>query len=237
MFLVAVVAMVVVVAAAAAAARGGMHYRVECTTTAADGAPIVIEVHPEWSPRGAKHFIELVEDAFFDNSPLFRVVPNFLVQFGISLNRAKQDYWYAPIGDDPKVELGGFKRGMVSYAGYGQNSRSTQLFIAYADSHSLGTQPWETPIGRVTSGMDVVDRFYSGYGDVAPFNQRGADQQRIQQAGGAEYLRDNFPEMDYIKQCRVVWSGELKDEVERRASATTALAAATIEAVVRVECK
>jgi hypothetical protein len=60
-----------------------------------------VEVHPSWSPNGAKRYLDLVEDKFFDNAPLFRAVPGFLVQFGISLDPEKNSKWQANIQDDP----------------------------------------------------------------------------------------------------------------------------------------
>ncbi len=60
-----------------------------------------VEVHPSWSPNGAKRYLDLVADGFFDNTPLFRAVPGFLVQFGISMDAAMNNKWSANIQDDP----------------------------------------------------------------------------------------------------------------------------------------
>merc|ERR1712125_48233 len=109
--------------------------------------------------------MQLVQTRFFDNSPFFRVVKGFLVQFGIAANPQLTKIWQArgPIADDDRANIPPppFKRGYVSFAGSGPNSRTTELFIAYRDSTHLGNSPWETPIGFVRSGMSLVDSLYA----------------------------------------------------------------------------
>jgi len=77
-------------------------------------------VKPYWSPRGASRFLELVRRGFYDGVALSRVVPEFLVQFGISGDAASREYWdERPIFDDH--DRGGGRRpfdvGYVSFAG------------------------------------------------------------------------------------------------------------------------
>jgi hypothetical protein len=91
---------------------------------------------------------------------------------------------------------------MVSYAGSGPNSRSTQLFIAFEDLDFLGKAPWEVPFGRVVEGFNVIDSLYKGYGDIPPYGT-GPDQQKIHNRGSA-YLQESFPNLDYLLRCRVV---------------------------------
>jgi hypothetical protein len=91
--------------------------QVRCFTSVAPSEPIVIEVYDNWSPIGAKHFLTLVKDGYYDGSPLFRVVKGFIVQFGISLNRTLQEKWDSvSILDDPNLGFP-FDRGYISYAG------------------------------------------------------------------------------------------------------------------------
>jgi cyclophilin family peptidyl-prolyl cis-trans isomerase len=71
---------------------------VQCDSTAGSWT---VEVHPSWSPNGAKRYLDLVEDGFFDGSPLFRAVPGFLVQFGISMKPGMNEKWNSNIQDDP----------------------------------------------------------------------------------------------------------------------------------------
>jgi hypothetical protein len=92
-----------------------------------------------------------------------------------------------------------------SKIGSGPNSRTSQLFISYMkDGGSLGTQVWETPIGRVIEGFEtVVQQFYSEYGDMPPWG-KGPVQQKIHGTDGLLYITDNFPLLDHFLECQVV---------------------------------
>jgi len=179
---------------------------VACSTTARTDDDIVIELRPDWAPIGVQRFLELVADGFFVDSPLFRVVKGFLVQFGVAAQPSKTRVWHAKgaIRDDDRSTMpnGKFQRGWLSFAGGGPNSRTTELFIAFRDSTHLGHAAWETPIGFVNYGMEIVDEFYSGYGDVAPFGT-GPKQGELY-ARGNEYAKESFPKLDYIKSCHIM---------------------------------
>jgi len=189
---------------------------VSCETSA---GPIKIKLFHEWSPFGYDRAVELFEKGYYDNSHFFRTVPNFLVQFGITYSESQELKRFArtTIPDDsqldPRIE---FKEGMVSYAGSGENSRTSQLFIAYAPNKNLGTNPWETPIGKVIEGMDNVRNFYSGYGDMPPWG-KGPVQGKIY--AGPSYIEDNFPKTSRFETCTVergsmtnVEENEVKDD-------------------------
>lgn len=125
------------------------------------------------------------------------MIPKFLVQFGISYTEDKELRKFArsTIPDDPKIpELRRFHQGLVSYAGAGPNSRDAQLFISYGSAKSLGSQPWETPIGEVVEGMDNVKNFNSEYRETPK-------QGKIHQ--GAKYIEDFFPNLDKFETCSV----------------------------------
>jgi peptidyl-prolyl cis-trans isomerase A (cyclophilin A) len=155
----------------------------------------VVEATRAWAPRGVDRFYNLVKNGFYNDVRFFRVVPGFMVQFGIHGNPKIQAPWTsARIPDDP-VKAGNL-RGYVTFAHGGPNSRTTQLFISYRDNTALNKQGF-TAIGQVVSGMAVVDSLYSGYGDVAP-RGKGPDQQRFMKEGNA-YLAKFFPNLDYIK--------------------------------------
>jgi len=125
----------------------------------------------------------------------FRVIPNFMAQFGIHGNPSVMSAWRtAQIKDDPVK--GSNTRGMVVFATAGPNTRTTQLFINFKDNSSLDKQGF-APFGEVTKGMDVVDKIFDGYGEGAP-RGKGPEQGRIQNEGNA-YLTKDFPKMDYIK--------------------------------------
>ena len=176
-------------------AGGGTEIKVLCSTTKGD---IVIAVYPDWAPLGAARFIELVKDNFYTDIALYRSVPKFLTQFGISDKQEKKHWHHSNIPDDP-LNSRGIKKYFVSYAGGGKDTRSTQLFIAFEDLPYLGKSPWEVAFGEVVAGRDVVDSFYQGNGDIPPFG-KGPDQQLLHQRGNS-YIRENFPLTDFIQQC------------------------------------
>ena len=155
----------------------------------------VVEVTRAWSPRGADRFYNLVKYHFFDGAAFFRVLPGFVAQFGISPRPDVAHVWEdAKILDDPVTQTNA--RGTLTFATAGPNTRTTQLFINLADNTNLDSMGF-SPFGKVVSGMDVVDKFYSEYGEGAP-NGNGPDQGRIQHEGKA-YLEKSFPLLDTIK--------------------------------------
>ncbi len=154
----------------------------------------VVEVQRAWAPNGADRFYNLVKNGFFDNCRFFRVVPNFMVQFGINGDPSIQRNWAnANIPDDPVKESN--KRGYVTFAQTAApNSRSTQIFINFGDNGFLDSQRF-APFGKVTSGMDVVNKIYAGYGEKP-------NQGMIQTQGNA-YLEKEFPKLDYVKKASI----------------------------------
>jgi len=154
----------------------------------------VIEVHTDWAPRGADRVYNLVKNGYYDGCRFFRVVPGFVVQFGINGDPAIQRNWTNATIPDDKVTQGN-TRGFVTFAKSSEpNSRTTQLFINFADNSRLNRQAF-APFGRVTMGMEVVDKIYNGYGEKP-------DQDRIEKEGNT-YLTKNFPKLDYIKKATI----------------------------------
>ncbi len=161
--------------------------------------PFVIEVHRDWAPLGADRFYNLVKNGFYDDTRFFRVLPNFMAQFGINGNPAVAAAWQnAVIKDDSGKQSN--LRGYVTFATRGPNTRTTQLFINFKDNSPLDRQGF-VPFGRVVSGMDVVDKLYDGYGEGSP-RGTGPDQGRIQSEGNA-YLTKAFPKLDYVKSATI----------------------------------
>lgn len=156
----------------------------------------VVEVQREWAPIGADRFYNLVKAGFFNDCRFFRVIQGFMVQFGIHGDPGVMAAWRgARIGIDPVKQSN--KRGYITYAmGGTPDTRTTQVFINFADNASLDGMGF-APFGRVVSGMDIVDKIHSGYGEGAPRGQ-GPEQGRIQMEGNA-YLTKSFPKLDYIK--------------------------------------
>ena len=159
----------------------------------------VIQVTRAWAPQGADRFYNLVKNGFFDDVRFFRVISGFMVQFGISGNPALSAKWRdANIRDDRVTQSN--KRGMITFATAGPNTRTTQVFINFADNSMLDGQGF-APFGKVVTGMNVVDALYAGYGEGAP-RGAGPDQGRLQMEGNA-YLAKDFPRMDYVKKATI----------------------------------
>jgi peptidyl-prolyl cis-trans isomerase A (cyclophilin A) len=161
--------------------------------------PFVVEVHRDWAPNGADRFYNLVKNGFYNNGRFFRVISGFMVQFGLNANPAISAQWRgARIADDPVKQSNA--RGLITFATAGPNTRTTQVFINYADNSALDRQGF-APFGQVISGMNVVDALYSGYGEGAP-SGGGPDQSRVQNEGNA-YLTTAFPKLDFIKSATI----------------------------------
>ncbi len=173
-------------------------FRVKLDTTK---GPVTIEVVRAWAPKGADRFYNLVKLGFYTDIAFFRVIDGFMAQFGIHGNPEVSAKWRdAKIADDPVKQSN--LRGFVSYAMAGPNTRTTQLFINYADRNRQLDGSGFSPFGRVIEGMENIDNLYSGYGEGAP-SGKGPNQGLIQTQGNA-YLRKSFPNLDYIKSATVV---------------------------------
>jgi len=173
-------------------------YKVKLQTSKGD---VVMEVTREWAPHGADRFYNLVKNGYYDNARFFRVIKDFMVQFGINGDPAVNQVWQqANIPDDPVLQSN--KRGMVTFATAGPNTRTTQVFINYADRNAGLDGQGFAPFGKVVEGMEVVDTLYSDYGEGAPQGM-GPDQGRSQSEGNA-YLTKNFPNLDYIKKATIM---------------------------------
>jgi peptidyl-prolyl cis-trans isomerase A (cyclophilin A) len=170
-------------------------YKVKFETTKGD---FVIEVDPAWAPLGAERFRALVEGGFFDGAKFFRVLPGFVVQFGLPADPAA-----APevdnIPDDPVSQSN--RKGMITFATAGPNTRTSQVFINLGDNARLDTMGF-APFGKVVDGMSVVESLYAGYGEGAPHGQ-GPHQGRIRQSGNA-YLEASFPKLDGINKAAII---------------------------------
>jgi len=156
----------------------------ECTN-----GTFVCEFYKDWAPQGVGRMYELVKSGALDQARFFRVVPNFIVQFGIPGDPQVAAKWRsANIPDDPVTH--GNARGTVTFAMAGPNTRTSQLFINLVDNARLDSMGFAA-IGKVIEGMEVVDAINPEYGELP-------DQGRIQRVGNA-YLEKEFPRLDYIK--------------------------------------
>jgi peptidyl-prolyl cis-trans isomerase A (cyclophilin A) len=168
-------------------------YEVQFVTTKGN---FVIQVTRAWAPLGADRFYNLVKYHYYDGAPFFRVVPGFVVQFGLTGSPAVNKAWTdANIKDDPVTQSN--VAGTITFAMAGANTRTTQVFINFANNSRLDGSGF-APFGTVTEGMDVVNQFYSGYGDATTSHQGEITNE------GKAYLDKNFPKLDSIKRATII---------------------------------
>jgi peptidyl-prolyl cis-trans isomerase A (cyclophilin A) len=161
-------------------------YKVKFNTAKGD---FVVQVTRAWSPLGADRFFNLVKNRFYDGAAFFRIVPGFVVQFGLSPDPAVSKAWReAKIGDDPVTQSN--HRGYLSFATAGPGTRTTQVFINLVDNVRLDSMGF-SPFGQVIEGMELIDKLNAEYGEQP-------DQGRIE-AEGRSYLEKSFPGLDTIK--------------------------------------
>ncbi|GAX75314.1 hypothetical protein CEUSTIGMA_g2759.t1 [Chlamydomonas eustigma] len=171
-------------------------YQVEFEINVSQGktGKFVVEVYPEWAPLGAQRFREIIVGETWSFARFFRVVPGFMVQWGIPSKPSEASKWRNnKIRDDPVIKSN--ERGTISFATSGKDSRTTQVFINFVDNSNLDGMGF-SPFGRVVSGMEVVDTIYSGYGEKP-------DQGRIQSEGNS-YLKKDFPRLSFIKSAKIL---------------------------------
>ena len=159
----------------------------------------VIEVTRAWAPLGADRFYNLVKNGFYDNVRFFRVVKDFMAQFGVNGDPNVTSNWYNAVIKDEPVRQSNL-RGFITFATSGKDSRTTQVFINFGDNSRLDALGF-APFGRVISGMDVVDKLNNEYGEGAP-RGRGPDQQRLHMEGNA-YLNRDFPRLDFVRKATI----------------------------------
>jgi peptidyl-prolyl cis-trans isomerase A (cyclophilin A) len=165
-------------------------FRVTFETTR---GPFAVQIVRAWAPKGADRFYTLVNERFFDDSRFFRVVPGFVVQFGLNADPGRNRPWDGKrLPDDSVTQTNA--RGTIVFATQGPNTRTHQLFINLVDNAQLDGMGF-APIGRVVDGMSVVDSLYGGYGE-------SPDQVLIERDGNS-YLDRYFPKLDRIKTAKV----------------------------------
>ena len=172
-------------------------YKVQFDTSKGQFA---VAVTRGWAPLGADRFYTLVKSGFYDGARFFRMRPGFVVQFGIAADPAVNAKWRnANLQDDPVLQSN--RAGTITYAAEREpNTRSTQVFINLADNARLDATRF-APFGTVTQGMDVVQQFYSDYGEMRPMGN-GPDEGRGEAEGNAYFERE-FPKLDYIKKATI----------------------------------
>jgi peptidyl-prolyl cis-trans isomerase A (cyclophilin A) len=171
-------------------------YKAKFETSKGD---FVVQVTKEWAPLGAERFFQLVQSGFYDKARFFRVIPTFMVQFGINADPKVSMLWQnLVIPDDPVKQSN--TRGKITFGTHGPNSRTTQVFINYVSNAYLDASGF-SPFGEVVSGMEVVDSLYSGYGETYP--KGNGPRSELMQTQGNEYLERDFPRLDYINKASI----------------------------------
>jgi peptidyl-prolyl cis-trans isomerase A (cyclophilin A) len=167
-------------------------YEATFKTTKGD---FTIKVHRTWARHGADRFYNLVKSGFFDGAKVFRAVPGFVVQFGISPYPEVSKQWRSATIPDDTVTVHN-QRGGVTFAAAGPNTRTTQIFVNLGDNRRLDRLGF-APFGTVTKGMDVVDKLYSGY------REEPTPHQGEMQLQGNAWLEQNYPKLDSIETARL----------------------------------
>lgn len=161
----------------------------------------VIDVHRDWSPRGADRFYHLVQSGFFDDSRFYRVRAGYIVQFGIAGDPVTAQRWRDARFPDDSVRHGNM-RGVVAYAMTGPDTRTTQIYINLRDNVQLDAQGF-SPIGVVVRGMDIVDALNAEYGETSGGGMRDGKQGPVFEGGNA-YLDRNYPRLDHLVSATVI---------------------------------
>lgn len=161
-----------------------------------------IEAKREWSPQGVDRLYQLIKNGFYTDISIFRVVPNFVAQFGIHNDSVVNKSWRNfPIDDEPVLQKNDSMT--ISFARAGKKTRTTQIFINLKNNNRLdkldyGGVKGFPVIAKVTSGADNILKFYDKYGD-----KLGRRQDSIQLYGN-KFIRKNYPEIDFIKKAYII---------------------------------
>lgn len=159
-----------------------------------------VQVNREWSPLAADRFYQLVVHRTFDNSLFYRVYPDFVAQFGSSDSAVMEKWMRYKIPDEPV--LYGNKKGSLSFARSGPESRGSDLFINLKDNPRLDTLYYEGVkgfpcFGDVINGMEVVSALYSAYGD------KTMGQLDLMYKDRGQFLQ-SFPGLDIIRKAFIL---------------------------------
>lgn len=167
-------------------------YRVRFVTSK---GPFVVQVKRSLAPHGADRLYELVRIGYFTDVRFFRLVPNFVVQFGIHGDPAVNALWDTAVIPDDSIRSSNAD-GTIAFAASGPNTRATQLFISTGNNaRKLDGQRLFSPFGTVVEGMDVVRALNAEYGEEP-------NAVRIVRQGNS-YLAKWYPALDYIKSATI----------------------------------
>ncbi|CAK9002767.1 unnamed protein product [Durusdinium trenchii] len=157
---------------------------------------IKLRVVPSWAPKGAQRFLQLVSDKYYTDLPIYRAVPDFLIQFGVTTD---DRYGRYEAMEDDELKGIPFLEGMVCFAASSQNSRLAAICVFLTDLPQLGKRSWETPFARVSEeSFPVLRSIYTGYGEMPQCGGSGPDPIQLQDRGNP-YIKEKFPQCDYVE--------------------------------------
>lgn len=163
---------------------------------------MVIEVQRDWAPFGADRFYNLVRAGYYDQVRFHRIRKDTWAQFGINGDPKISNVWRTrTIPDDLRRESN--VRGTLAFAFVVPNGRTTQIFINLRDNSATHDKEPFVPFGRIIAGIEVADKLYAEYGEAAGGGMRAGKQAPLFE-GGNEWLKQNFPRLDYILRATVV---------------------------------
>ena len=172
------------------------YVRLETTT-----GVVRLEMRRAWSPHGVDRFYNLVRHGYYDDAAVFRIRAGTWAQFGINGDPAIAQAWRSrTIHDDPRVLSN--VRGTVAFAFKDPDGRSTQVFVNLRDNSATHDAEPFVPFARVVEGIEAADAWHAGYGEAAGGGIRAGKQDPVF-LGGNEYLRRNFPRLDYIRRTAI----------------------------------
>jgi len=162
-----------------------------------------IEASRKWSPKAVDRLYQLITSEFYKDMAIYRVVPNFVAQFGIHNNAALNTSWNSlEVIDEPVVEKN--FSGTIAFARAGKKTRTSEIFINLKNNSPLldtiyynGVKGFPV-IAKVSKGMEVVEQFYSGY------SEKPANKQDSINAKGNTFLKSNYPKLDYIIKAYII---------------------------------
>jgi len=168
------------------------HFLFKLNTDIDGTGVVVLNITRAWAPLGVDRLWALIQDHFFDGAAFFRVVGGFVVQFGIAGTPAENAKWgQRTIKDDPVIMSN--VRHTMSFATAGPDTRTTQLFINYANNSRLDAQGF-APVGIVVEGAEYLDRVH----DPTPGDSGGVNQEEYETKGDS-WIRAKYPEINFIK--------------------------------------
>ncbi len=150
----------------------------------------------EWSPQGVDRLYSLIKNGFYTDIAIFRVVPNFVAQFGIHNDSIIHKSWGKfGLEDEPVIMKNDAMT--IAFARGGKKTRTTQIFINLKDNNRLDDLDYDgvkgfPVIAKVTKGSENVLKFYDKYGDKLGFRQDSI------QKYGNKFIKKNYPEVDFI---------------------------------------